>query len=93
MIKTENSKRIATAVLLAGVTVAAILLLESLLFCDCDRFNRGRRRVGVVSPRSGNCCTGLEYCLHFFDRHWSSSAVDLSTCPAVGCLVLPCSGG
>ena len=32
MIKTEISKRIVTAVLLAGVTVAAILLLESLLF-------------------------------------------------------------
>jgi len=32
MIKTENSKRIVTAALLAGATVAAILLLEPLLF-------------------------------------------------------------
>ena len=32
MINTENSKRIVTAVVLAGVTVAAILFLESFLF-------------------------------------------------------------
>jgi phosphatidate cytidylyltransferase len=32
MIKTENSKRIVTAVFLAGATVAAVLLLKSVLF-------------------------------------------------------------
>ena len=91
MIKTENSRRIVTAVLLAGVTVAGIMLLESLLFAIA---------VGLIAAVAawewchlGQVTVTLGWNIAFIllVGVGSSSAVDFSTCLAMDswrCLVL-----